>query len=345
MNQALLKNSIVSQAKMLGFNAVGFTLPSLPLAASLGLQDFVGSGHHGDMRWMEDKMPWRADPAALWPEAKSIIMLGHNYGPEHDPMAKLAQKDIGVISSYALNVDYHDVIKKKLKALARQIAQEHACEVKVFVDTAPVMEKPLAAQAGLGWQGKHTCLVSREFGSWLFLGSIFTTLPLPADVAEVNHCGSCSKCIDVCPTQAFTGAGKLDARKCIAYLTIEHQGQIPLEFRKAIGNRIYGCDDCLAVCPWNKFAQTSSEIAYHPRKALEAPLLQDLARLDDAGFRLLFAKSPVKRLGRDRFVRNVLVAIGNSGDGSLVETISPLLDDDSPLVAEMAAWAVSELRN
>jgi epoxyqueuosine reductase len=259
-------------------------------------------------------------------------------------MEKLRHKDKGVISAYALNIDYHDVIKKKLKQLARWIAESHGCEVKLFVDTAPVMEKPLAQAAGMGWQGKHTCLVSREFGSWLFLGNIFTTLPLQPDTAETNHCGSCSKCLDICPTQAFDGCGKLDARKCIAYLTIEHKGQIPLEYRKAIGNRIYGCDDCLAVCPWNKFAQASKETAYHPRAALAAPLLAELAQLDDAAFRALFSKSPVKRLGRDRFLRNVLVAIGNSEDVSLLPVAQQLRQDASPLVADMANWALGELQ-
>ncbi len=338
-----IKTEIAGKARALGFDAVGFCQPGLPEGTAEGLHAFVASGHHGDMAWMEEKMAWRASPAALWPEARSIIMLGHNYGPEFDPMAKLMRKETGVISSYALNVDYHDIIKKKLKALARDIAAEHGCGVKVFVDTAPVMEKPLGAQAGMGWQGKHTCLVSREFGSWLFLGSIFTTLPLPPDAPEQDHCGSCSKCMDVCPTQAITAAGVLDARRCIAYLTIEHRGQIPLEFRKAMGNRIYGCDDCLAVCPWNKFAQASNEVAYHPRSALEAPLLAELAMLDDAAFRALFAKSPVKRLGRDRFVRNVLVAMGNSGDAGLREVALRLCGDGSALVAEMAAWAAGEL--
>ncbi len=338
-----LKEAIAAKAREVGFDTVGFTPARLDVSAQAGLLEFIASGHHGDMTWMEERIQWRSDPQALWPEAKSVIMLGHNYGPAYDPMEKLQHKQLGVISSYALNVDYHDIIKKKLKTIARWLAQSQACDVKVFVDTAPVMEKPLAAQAGLGWQGKHTCLVSREYGSWLFLGSIFTTLELPADAPEVNHCGTCSKCMDVCPTQAFTAAGKLDARKCIAYLTIEHAGQIPLEFRKAIGNRVYGCDDCLAVCPWNKFAQVSQESAYHPRSALEAPLLSDLAMLDDAAFRSLFSKSPVKRIGRDRFVRNVLVAIGNSGDSGLRGVAERLRGDANPLVAEMADWALSEL--
>ena len=310
--------------------------------AQAGLQEFIASGRHGDMHWMEDKADRRADPKTLWPEVESIIVLGHNYGPDFNPMEKLQHKDKGNISCYALNRDYHDVIKKKLKQLARWIAATYGCEVKVFVDTAPVMEKPLATAAGIGWQGKHTCVVSREFGSWLFLGSIFTNLVIPSEADEnKNHCGTCTKCLDICPTQAFDGEGKLDARKCIAYLTIEHKGQIPLEFRKAIGNRIYGCDDCLAVCPWNKFARVSKEMAYHPRRELEAPLLRDLAQLDDATFRALFSKSPVKRIGRDRFVRNVLIAIGNSGDATLGAVVEPLRQDASPLVAEMAGWALN----
>ncbi len=336
-------NNIKSKAYSLGFSTVGFAAPEMNATAQLGLSQFIAQGHHGDMGWMADKADRRADPKTLWPEVKSIIVLGHNYGPDFDPMQKLEQSDIGNISCYALNEDYHEVIKKKLKQLARWIAETHGCEVKVFVDTAPVMEKPLAEAAGLGWQGKHTCLVSREFGSWLFLGSIFTTLEIAPNAAESDHCGTCTKCLNICPTQAFTDAGKLDARRCIAYLTIEHKGQIPLEFRKAIGNRIYGCDDCLAVCPWNKFAQASQEAAYHPRKELEAPLLRDLAQLDDAGFHKFFSKSPVKRIGRDRFVRNVLIAIGNSNDVSLGAVVAPLVEDANPLVAEMAAWALEEL--
>jgi epoxyqueuosine reductase len=338
-----VKTRIRDRARELGFDAAGFTRPSLEPGVPQGLQAFIAGGYHGDMRWLEDKADRRADPLVLWPEARSIIALGHNYGPAFDPMEKLKNRRHGTISSYALNEDYHDIIKKRLKQLARWLVENYGCEVKVFVDTAPVMEKPLASQAGIGWQGKHTCLVSREFGSWLFLGSIFTTLAIAPDEPEEDHCGTCSRCMDICPTQAFTGSGKLDARKCIAYLTIEHQGQIPVEFRKAIGNRIYGCDDCLAVCPWNKFAQASSEMAYHPRKALESPLLRDLLQLDDAGFRQLFAKSPVKRLGRDRFIRNVLIASGNSKDASLLPVITPLKDDPSPLVSEMAEWALQSL--
>jgi len=341
-------HNIKPHAHALGFDAIGFASPDLDITVPANLQQFLSEGHHGDMHWLADKAERRADPRTLWPQVQSIIMLGHNYGPASDPLEKLAHKEQGAISCYALNEDYHEVIKKKLRALAGWIAQSYDCEVKLFVDTAPVMEKALAAQAGLGWQGKHTCLVSHEFGSWLFLGSIFTTLPLqssesPSLNTAQDHCGNCTRCLDICPTQAFTAARQIDARRCISYLTIEHKGQIPLEFRKAIGNRIYGCDDCLAVCPWNKFAQTAQELAYHPRGALQAPLLRDLAQLNDAGFRQLFAKSPVKRIGRDRFVRNVLIAIGNSADATLRDAAAPLLQDPSPLVAEMAAWALDQL--
>lgn len=292
---------------------------------------------------MEDKASRRSNPREIWPEVQSIIVLAQNYAPSYDPMEKLAHKTIGNISCYAQGEDYHDVIKKKLKSLAGAIALKLECEVKVFVDTAPVMEKPLAESAGIGWQGKHTCIVSRQFGSWLFLGEIFTTLPLVADIPETDHCGTCRSCLDICPTQAFTAERELDARKCISYLTIEYKGHIPLEFRKAIGNRIYGCDDCLAICPWNKFAQASKETAYHPRETLQNPLLAELVILDDAAFRLLFRKSPVKRIGRDRFIRNVLIAIGNSQDISHIIKIIPLLQDTSALVRAMAIWALQEL--
>jgi epoxyqueuosine reductase len=339
-----MKTLISSKARELGFDAVAFTTPDLPEGSAQGLAEFLDLGHHGEMGWMQTNAERRADPRVLWPEARSVIVLGHNYGPEEDPLKKLDQKNIGNISCYALNEDYHDVIKKRLKTLAGWLSQHYGCEVKVFVDTAPVMEKPLAEMSGMGWQGKHTCLVSREFGSWLFLGSIFTTLDIEAaNEKEKDHCGSCRACLDICPTQAFTAERELDARKCISYLTIENKGQIPLEFRKAIGNRIYGCDDCLAICPWNKFASASKETAYHPREALKSPLLADLMKLDDASFRTFFSKSPVKRIGRDRFIRNVLVAAGNSQDPSLVPQISELLNDVSPLVSEMAAWALEEL--
>jgi epoxyqueuosine reductase len=271
------------------------------------------------------------------------VLLGANYGPDSDPLDASAHKDRGAISVYAQGDDYHDVLKKRLRRMAADLARTYRCEVKLFVDTAPVMEKPLAQQGGIGWQGKHTNLVSREFGSWLFLGSIFTTLDLPPDPAEADHCGQCRRCLDACPTGAFPAPYRIDARRCISYLTIEHKGHIPREFRVAIGNRIYGCDDCLAVCPWNKFAQTATEVKFHARSESQNPALATLAKLDDTGFRALFRSSPVKRIGRDRFVRNVLIAIGNSGIPSLAGEAERLLDDPSPLVRAMAVWALSRL--
>jgi epoxyqueuosine reductase len=295
---------------------------------------------------MEARADQRADPRALWPDARSVIALGLSYAPEADPLESLAWRDRATISVYARNRDYHDVVKKRLKALARWMVAEFAdAGVKVFVDTAPVMEKPLAQQAGLGWQGKHTNLVSRTHGSWLFLGEIYTTLDLSADAAELDHCGTCSRCLDICPTKAFPAPYRLDARRCISYLTIEHHGPIPEEFRKPMGNRIYGCDDCLAVCPWNKFAVVHEEPAFAPRAELTAPKLADLAALDDAAFRALFSGSPIKRIGRNRFIRNVLIAIGNSGDPSLRETARTLCADADPVVAEAAAWAVAQLEH
>src|SRR5581483_102023 len=285
----------------------------------------------------------RGDPRVLWPDVRSIVMLGLNYGPDEDPRTLLKERDRGGISVYARGDDYHDIIKPRLKTLARWLIDAAGGDVKVFVDTAAVMEKPLAQAAGIGWQGKHTNLVSRAFGSWLFLGAIFTTLELPPDESEIDHCGSCQACLDICPTAAFPAPYKLDARRCISYLTIENKGPIPREFRKAIGNRIYGCDDCLAVCPWNKFAQTGRETRLAARDELRAPDLQMLAELDDAAFRTLFAKSPVKRIGRDRFVRNVLIAIGNSGDAALAAEAERLLDDASPLVRGAAVWALAQL--
>ncbi len=338
-----IKENICNTALETGFDAVGFCSAGLPAMAGENLSKFLSRNYHGEMGWLMEKAQWRSSPGSLWPEAKSVIMLGHNYAPGYNPMDRLAQKNIGNISCYAQNEDYHDIIKKKLKQVASWLAVQYKCEVKVFVDTAPVMEKPLAQQAGMGWQGKHTCLVSREFGSWLFLGAIFTTLEIEPDEPIADSCGSCSKCIDICPTNAFDGERKIDARKCISYLTIESKEQIPLEFRKAIGNRIYGCDDCLAVCPWNKFAKSAHESAYHPRESIKSPLLADLAALDDAEFRNMFRKSPVKRIGRERFIRNVLVAIGNSGDTSLLPVAQKLGIDEAPLVSEMARWAVAEL--
>ena len=295
------------------------------------------------MDWLANEPARRASPKVLWRDVRSVIMLGMNYGPDENPLALLEQKTRGNISVYARGDDYHDLIKKRLKTLARWLIAHAGGDVKVFVDTAAVMEKPLAQAAGLGWQGKHTNLVSREYGSWLFLGAIFTTLDLPRDGTDVDHCGSCQACLDICPTNAFPAPYRLDARKCISYLTIEHKGAIPREYREAIGNRIYGCDDCLSVCPWNKFAQEGHEAKLAARDELRGPSLAELARLDDASFRAMFTKSPVKRIGRDRFLRNVLTAIGNSNDQSLVPEARRLLGDESPLVRGAAVWALSRL--
>ena len=343
-----LKARIADLAKREGFDVTRIAKPDAVPLASERLRDWLALGHHGDMGWMEARVTERGAPQALWPDVRSVIMLGFNYGPSSDPLASLALKDRGTISVYARNRDYHDVIKGKLKTLAQAIVKlggQGNTQLKVFVDTAPVMEKPLAEAAGLGWQGKHTVLVSRDFGSWLFLAAIYTTLDLPADAAETDHCGSCRDCLDICPTNAFPRPYVLDSRRCISYLTIEHKGQIAEEFRAAIGNRIYGCDDCLAVCPWNKFAEVASEAKLRARDDLNAPPLAELARLDDAGFRATFSGSPIKRIGRDRFVRNVLIAIGNSGDAGLMPVAEALRADASALVAEMAGWAVGRLRS
>ena len=331
------------EARALGFDAIGIARPDAIPRAKERLAHFIAEGLHGDMDWLATTAERRGDPTVFWPDARSVIMLGVNYGPDDDPLAVLAQRDRGAISVYARGEDYHELIKKKLKALARWLVATAGGDVKVFVDTAAVMEKPLAERAGLGWQGKHTNLVSREFGSWLFLGSIFTTLDLPVDHREAGSCGTCRACLDVCPTAAFPEPYRLDARRCISYLTIEHKGPIPRELRPLMGNRIYGCDDCLAVCPWNKFAQHGREAKLHAREDLRAPRLAELARLDDQQFRTLFAKSPVKRTGRDRFIRNVLIAIGNSGDAMLAPEAERLLDDPSPLVRGAAVWALSRL--
>ncbi|MEQ8699625.1 MAG: tRNA epoxyqueuosine(34) reductase QueG, partial [Bauldia litoralis] len=301
---------IREKAAALGFDAVGFAAAELPSEAAERLDRFVALGLHGDMDWLETTADRRSHPRALWADARSAILLGVNYGPAGDPLALLGKPERGSISVYARNADYHDVIKSRMKALGRWMAETFGCELKVFVDTAPVMEKPLAARAGLGWQGKHTTVVSREFGSWLFLGAVFTTLDLAPDAPVADHCGACRACLDACPTAAFPAPYRLDARRCLSYLTIEHKGHIPAEFRAAMGNRIYGCDDCLAVCPWNKFARQTREYAFTPRIELTAPRLKDLVALDDAGFRGVFSKSPIKRIGRDRFSRNVLIAIG-----------------------------------
>ncbi len=307
------------------------------------LDNFLAEGAHGDMAWLANTAERRASPLALWPDVRSVIMLGMNYGPDTDPLAILKARDRAAISVYAKGDDYHELIKSRLKTLARWLTANAGGDVKVFVDTAAVMEKPLAQRAGLGWQGKHTNLVSRQFGSWLFLGAIFTTLDLPEDQAEPDSCGSCRACLDICPTAAFPAPYRLDARRCISYLTIEHKGPIPRDLRAAIGNRIYGCDDCLAVCPWNKFASQGREAKLSARNALRAPRLADLASLDDAQFRTLFSKTSIKRTGRDRFVRIVLIAFGNSGDGSLAADAERLLDDASPLVRGAAVWALARL--
>ena len=360
---------IRDRAIALGFDAIGFCRAELGVEARQHLVDFLAAGQHGEMDWLEDRNEQRAHPQSLWPEARSVIALGLSYAPEDDPLASLARRDRGTISIYARNRDYHSILKGKLKTLAhfivarcglptngrpaklsplsvaaRNLPAERPPEVKVFVDTAPVMEKPLAAQAGLGWQGKHTNLVSRSHGSWLFLGEIYTTLELTADAPHRDHCGTCSRCLDVCPTKAFPAPYQLDATRCISYLTIEHAGPIPLALRPLIGNRIYGCDDCLAVCPWNRFAHATTQPGLRPRTELNAPYLADLAALDDAAFRTMFSASPIKRIGRGRFVRNVLIAIGNSGDRALLPAAIERLDDNDPVVADAASWALQRLR-
>ena len=340
---AELKAALAREAKTLGFDCIGVTEPDAIAQAANHFREFLEAGAHGEMDWLAANPERRMDPRALWPGVRSVILLGVNYGPDENPLALLEKRSHGAISVYAQGDDYHDVIKKRLKALARWFAVQSGEELKVFVDTAAVMEKPLAQAAGLGWQGKHTNLVSREFGSWLFLGTIYSAADLPRDAAEADHCGSCNACQEICPTAAFPAPYKLDARRCISYLTIENKGPIPHEFRKAIGNRIYGCDDCLAVCPWNKFAQEGREAKLAARAELRAPSLAELARLDDTAFRALFTKSPVKRIGRDRFIRNVLIAIGNANDLSLAPEAERLLDDASPLVRGAAVWALSQL--
>ncbi len=334
---------IRSRALALGFDAVGMTCPDGGGEAGQRLADFIAAGMHGDMGWMADTLARRRHPNALWPEARSLVMVAANYGPAGDPLAILGDRTAGAISVHARNRDYHRLLKGRLKQLAGWVAARLGGNVKVFVDTAPLLEKPLAAAAGLGWQGKHTNLVSRRHGSWLFLGALMTTLELAHDTAEGDHCGRCRRCLDACPTDAFPAPYRLDARRCISYLTIEHKGHIPRALRAAMGNRIYGCDDCLAVCPWNKFAAPTAEPALTSRDKLNAPRLAALAALDDAKFRSLFAGSPVKRIGRDRFVRNVLIAAGNSGDAALAGCARARLHDPSPLVRAAAVWALARL--
>ena len=342
-NRGALKHEIIARAEDLGFAVVRFTSADLIANAQPALQNFVDQGRHGDMDWLARDVATRAAPSTLWDEARGIIVLGMRYTPQTDPMSRLKMTDRGNISVYALGTDYHDVIKKRLKQIGRWLAETQGCALKVFVDTAPVMEKPLAQTAGVGWQGKHTNLVSPDEGSWLFLGSIFTTLTLDADAPQQDQCGSCQRCLDICPTNAFPAPYQLDARRCISYLTIEHKGHIAPEFREAMGNRIYGCDDCLAVCPWNKFARDAAEAALQAVEDRVDPPLEELVQLDDAAFRLFFSKSPVKRTGRDRFVRNVLIAIGNSTDPKFVPYVEERLADASPLVRAMAVWALGRL--
>ena len=341
-----LEEAIRSQATRLGFAACGFTSADAADNAGLNLERWLEAGHHGTMGWMETRAHHRVSPLALWPEARSAIALGMSYAPAVDPLALAAHPDIGRISVYAQGGDYHKTVKKALKALARFIVDEAPSELKVFVDTAPVMEKPLAQAAGIGWQGKHTNLVSREHGSWMFLGVILTSLSLRPDepASEARHCGSCTRCLDACPTQAFMGAHRIDARRCISYLTIEHDGPIPTELRTAMGNRVYGCDDCLAVCPWNRFADSAAaNRAFLPRAELAAPRLSDVLALDDAAFREMFAGSPIKRIGIRRMIRNCLIAAGNSGDEALVPAIERHLADPDPVIAEAARWALDQL--
>ncbi len=338
-----LKAFVRQEARRAGFDAVRVTHPGAIGAAGARLTAFLEAGRHGDMHWMAVSAPRRRDPRSLWPEVRSIIMLGSSYAPGRDPLEALREKSAGTISVYAHGMDYHDILKSRMKRLAASLEGAGAGEVKVFVDTAPLMEKPLAAAAGIGWQGKHTNLVSREHGSWLFLGALLTTAELPADEPERDHCGRCRRCLDVCPTRAFPAPYQLDARRCIAYLTIEHKGHIAPEFRRPIGNRVFGCDDCLAVCPWNKFAQAAREGRSSAGTNTDAPPLAELLTFDDAAFRTRYAGTPVKRTGRDRFIRNVLIAAGNSGDRCLRTPVEALIADGSPLVRAMAVWALRRL--
>ena len=344
-----LKRRLFMEARRLGFADIGVCRPDAATEAGARLRAFIEAGRHGQMAWMADRLEWRASAAALWPAARSVVMLAENYGPAEDPLAALETPERAAISVYARGRDYHDLVKRRLKALGRWLIAEvervegAAPEIKVFVDTAPVMEKPLAEAAGLGWRGKHTNLVSRELGSWFFLGALFTTAELPADPAHADRCGDCRRCLDICPTAAFPAPYQLDARRCVSYLTIELKDPIPRRMRPLIGNRIYGCDDCLAACPWNKFAKTASEAGYWARTELARPRLADLAALEEADFRQVFAGSPIKRIGRDRFLRNVLIAIGNSGDPALAASAEKRLSDASPLVRGAAIWALGRL--
>lgn len=339
-----LKSDLRARAAALGFEDLKICAPDAIPHMPQALGAFVANGHHGQMQWLADRQEQRADPRTLWPEVRSVITVAHSYTPQRDPRAVLKDGQKGAISVYAQNRDYHDVLKKRLKSLGGYVIERGGGEIKVFVDTAPVAEKPLAAAAGLGWQGKHTNLVSRTLGNWFFIGVIYSTLTLPIDDAEQDHCGTCRACIDACPTRAIVAPYRLDARLCISYLTIEHKGAIAPELRPHLGNRIYGCDDCLAACPWNKFAQAAKEVKYHARADLIAPDLHELADLDDAAFRAKFAKSPIKRIGRNRFVRNVLYAIGNARDENLLTKARALSNDPDPVVAEAAHWAVAQVQ-
>ncbi len=339
-----LKEKLMTESREAGFALCRVTAPNAIPDVPKRLGAFLAAGHHGQMGWLEDRADWRGDPRVLWPDVRSVIMLAEPYTPEHDPLDDLKLPERGVVSVYARGRDYHDVCKKRLKRVARWLVAEADCEVKVFVDTAPVAEKPLAAAAGLGWQGKHTNLVSRALGNWFFLGAIFTTAELLPDTGETDHCGNCRRCLDICPTDAFPAPYQLDARRCISYLTIEHKGPVDEALRPGLGNRIYGCDDCLAVCPWNKFAKSARDQRYAARDDLDAPALKDLAALDDAGFRAKFSGSPIKRTGRDRFVRNVAYAIGNSRQPALLPSVQALTNDDDEAVADAARWAVQRLR-
>lgn len=344
---SIVEDQLKAIARDVGFDVARIARADAAWEAGSHLAEFVAAGRHGDMGWMAETLARRSHPTAMWPDAKSALIVGLNYGPAHDPLERLTRPEQATISVYAQNVDYHDLMKRRLKQLASAFATKTGHDVKVFVDTAPLMEKPLAHRSGIGWQGKHTNLVSREHGSWLFLGVMLTDADLQPDDPGHDTCGSCSACIDICPTRAFPAPYQLDARRCISYLTIETKTQIPREFRKAIGNRIYGCDDCLAVCPWNKFASTARDAAFHPRVELTAPLLADLAELDDMAFREVFAGSPIKRIGRDRFIRNVMIAIGNAVQKTdktgLVELCIQRLDDASPLVRGASVWALGSL--
>ncbi len=341
--EALIKGEIEARALALGFDVVGITSPDQLGLAGERFRAFIEKDQIGDMAWLGERADWRADPKALWSDCRSIIMLGTNYGPASEPLALQKRASRGQISVYAQNRDYHDLIKGRLKQLGGWLIAKHDVAIKVFVDTAPVLEKPLAQKAGLGWQGKHTNLVSTEFGSWLFLGAIYTDMDLSADAEHEGVCGTCTACLEICPTKAFPAPYQLDPTRCISYLTIEHKGHIAREFREAMANRIYGCDDCLAVCPWNKYASLSKEAQFHPRMELSAPLLTHLAALDDPDFRQVFSGSPIKRIGRDRFVRNVLIALGNTEDETVTECVRARLSDNSPLVRAMAVWALTRL--